>query len=274
MSLLAQIALLTIDRTYRTEISAVIDSTTMNGIDLIRNPATGHEEVICVVSVTIPKSRFASLNLIGVEPIACVMQFNGRLTSQPGEYAPVTPWVEVHAGDVVVTVSETPLLTMDPTEFEQLVTELLRRMGLRAQRTGRSGDGGVDCEATDDRPIVGGKVIVQVKRYAATVPPTVVRDLFGTVHATGATKGVLVTTSGFGPEARAFAQDKPLELIDGLQLNALLRQYNLVAAQSESALSTVGVAEMGQTMPPISPDGQYYWDGTAWQSIATARQYQ
>ena len=117
-------------------------------------------------------------------------------------------------------------------------------------------------------------MIVQVKRYAATVPPTVVRDLFGTVHATGATKGVLVTTSGFGPEARAFAQDKPLELIDGLQLNALLRQYSLVAAQSESALSTVGVAEMGQTMPPISPDGQYYWDGTAWQSIATARQYQ
>ena len=82
-------------------------------------------------------------------------------------------------------------------------------------------------EAYDDRPVVGGKVIVQVKRYSSTVPPTVVRDLFGTVHATGATKGVLVTTSGYGPESIEFVQGKPLELINGIQLEALLRQYEL-----------------------------------------------
>jgi restriction system protein len=155
---------------------------------------------------------------------------------------------------------------MDPSNFEELLVELLRRMGFRAERTGRTGDGGVDCEAYDDRPVVGGKIIVQAKRYSSTVAPSVVRDLFGTVHAKGATKGVLITTSGFGPESRAFAQDKPLELIDGMALEALLTQYDLVAKASVLAW-TQSLEESGQELPPISPDGQYYWSGSAWQSI-------
>lgn len=31
----------------------------------------------------------------------------------------------------------------------------------------------------------------------------------------GATKGILVTTSGYGKDAFNFAKDKPIELIDG-----------------------------------------------------------
>ena len=266
LQLLAQVALLTIDRVYRTEIAPAIQTVTMNGISVMRNPATGHQDVVHLISVTIPQASFVTLNLLGVDPIACVAQFNARVTAHPGEYSPITPWVVANVGDVIATVSDTPILVMDPGEFEQLITELLRRMGLRAQRTGRSGDGGVDCEAYDDRPVVGGKVIVQVKRYGNTVPPAVVRDLFGTVHATGATKGVLVTTSGFGPEARAFAAGKPLELIDGLALNALLRQYDLYRDRSEAPEESP-TPESQPGMPPISPDGRYYWDGTAWRQI-------
>jgi restriction system protein len=224
-------------------------------------------EVICVLSVTIPRQRFAGLNLLGVDPATCVHSLNGRLTASPGEYAPVTPWVEPEAqGDLVVTVGSTPLMEMDPSEFEQLLTELLRRMGFRAERIGRTGDGGVDCDAYDDRPLVGGRVIVQAKRYSNTVSPSVVRDLFGTVHATGATKGVLITTSGFGPESRAFAQGKPLELIDGPALEALLNQYDLAGTASAMA-RTPSAGDLEQELPPISPDGQYYWDGSVWQPI-------
>ncbi len=176
------------------------------------------------------------------------------------------PWVTAEAtGDLRVDVRGAPLLEMNPTAFEQLVAELMRRMGLRTEHTGMSGDGGVDCVAYDDRPVVGGKVIMQVKRYSNTVNPSVVRDLFGTVHASGATKGVLVTTSGFGPESREFAQGKPLELIDGAQLDTLLRQYGLAGSMSQQ--SDAVIPEVSQELPPVSPDGRYYWDGANWQPI-------
>ena len=41
----------------------------------------------------------------------------------------------------------------------------------------------------------------------------------------GATKGILVTTSTFGPEAYAFAKDKPLTLMDGSNLLHLLERH-------------------------------------------------
>jgi restriction system protein len=45
-------------------------------------------------------------------------------------------------------------------------------------------------------PIFGGNVIVQAKRYKHTVGVSAVRDLFGTLQNEGASKGILVTTSG------------------------------------------------------------------------------
>jgi restriction system protein len=56
----------------------------------------------------------------------------------------------------------------------------------------------VDCVAFDNRAIFGGKVIIQAKRYKNTGPVSAVRDLFGSVHNEGASKGILVTTSGYG----------------------------------------------------------------------------
>ncbi|MGI5048414.1 restriction endonuclease, partial [Streptomyces sp. JAC25] len=101
------------------------------------------------------------------------------------------------------------LLEMDPIEFEGLVAALFRARGMHAVTTQRSNDGGVDVEAMDPDPISGGKIIVQVKRYRNTVPPSAVRDLYGTVQGAGANKGVLVTTSGFGPGSYTFAEGKP-----------------------------------------------------------------
>jgi restriction system protein len=41
----------------------------------------------------------------------------------------------------------------------------------------------------------------------------------------GATKGILVTTSSFGPDAYRFAKDKPLTLLDGGNLLHLLAKH-------------------------------------------------
>ena len=52
-----------------------------------------------------------------------------------------------------------------------------------------------------------------------------VRDLYGTVVNEGATKGILVTTSDFGPAAHKFALGKPLTLLNGSNLLHLLEKH-------------------------------------------------
>jgi hypothetical protein len=50
-------------------------------------------------------------------------------------------------------------------------------------------------------------------------------DLYGTVVNEGANRGILVTTSHFGPDSYDFAKDKPISLVDGPNLVAMLRKH-------------------------------------------------
>ena len=52
-----------------------------------------------------------------------------------------------------------------------------------------------------------------------------VRELYGTIVDEGANRGILVTTSHFGPDAREFAKDKPISLVDGANLLAICRKH-------------------------------------------------
>jgi restriction system protein len=78
-------------------------------------------------------------------------------------------------------------------------------------------------------PLRGGKIVIQAKRYTNTVGVSAVRDLYGTVHNEGAKKGILVTTSDFGPDAHAFAKGKPLTLLNGGELLNLLERHGHAA---------------------------------------------
>ena len=106
-------------------------------------------------------------------------------------------------------------------DFELLVSETYRQQGYSVrERGGRQADGGVDLE------LVRGSehVIVQCKHWLnRKVPVQRVRELLGVVTAEGADRGILVATSGFTPDARAFAAGKPLELVDGDALVRLTR---------------------------------------------------
>lgn len=107
--------------------------------------------------------------------------------------------------------------------------DLFAKNGLETKLTRSSRDGGVDAVAFDKRPVLGGKVVIQAKRYRNTVGVSAVRDLYGTMMNEGANKGILVTTSGYGPDAFEFAKDKPIELIDGGGLLYLLEQVGVKA---------------------------------------------
>jgi len=95
-------------------------------------------------------------------------------------------------------------MDLSPFQFETLVAcQSIRKdgPGLEAKLTRSSKDGGVDCVAFDPSPVLGGKVVIQTKRYRHTVGVSAVRDLYGTMMNEGANKGILVATSGYGPDA-------------------------------------------------------------------------
>jgi HJR/Mrr/RecB family endonuclease len=113
-------------------------------------------------------------------------------------------------------------------EFEEFITKLLRVMGFRTQITKASGDGGVDIVAVLDKPIIGGRYLLQCKRLASDslVGAPTIREFYGAVTADRkASKGILITTSGFTIQAKEFAGEVGIELIDGQQLGILLAEY-------------------------------------------------
>ncbi len=128
-----------------------------------------------------------------------------------------------------VTIAQSKSLdSLSGIEFEEFITQLLGAMGFRTQITKASGDGGVDIVAFLDKPIIGGRYLLQCKRLASgsLVGAPTIREFYGAVTADRkASKGILVTTSGFTMQAKEFAGEVGIELIDGQQLRILLAEY-------------------------------------------------
>jgi len=121
-----------------------------------------------------------------------------------------------------------------PSLFEKLVVELLLKMGYGGSREdagraiGRSGDEGIDGIVKEDR--LGLDIIyVQAKRWEGTVGRPEVQKFAGALQGQRARKGVMITTSSFSSEARAYASniDSKIVLIDGEQLAGLMIDHNL-----------------------------------------------
>ncbi|ADB34931.1 restriction endonuclease [Kribbella flavida DSM 17836] len=237
--LVAQCALRALHLVFGNDRYGVVDTVVFNGMVESVDLATGRTVRPCLITLRATREQFTALVLDQLDPVACVRHYFGAEVSRhPEELQPVEPVLEfdladprtIEPVDVVSELDTRPnLLELTPDEFEQLVHNLLTRMGLETRLFRSGNDGGIDCVAYDRRPITGGKFVVQAKLYTRTVPPSAVRDLFGTVVDAGATKGILITTSGFGPSSYQFANGKPLQLIDGTGLLALCHQHDIPA---------------------------------------------
>lgn len=101
-------------------------------------------------------------------------------------------------------------------EFEQLVGEVYRRKGFTVVETGGNGaDGGIDLVLH----MGSDKYLVQCKQWKAVkVGVTVIREFFGVMVAEGAAGGFVVTSGTYTQEAKAFAQGRNIQLVDGILL--------------------------------------------------------
>ena len=206
-----------------------------NGFVTAINRANGISERKCILSLQVSKDRFLAIDLKNVDPKKCFKSLKGVSAAQLIDISPVQPVLTFNMNDrrfvegkEVLMNSGTNLASMDWEDFEHLVRELFEmefsKNGGEVRVTQASRDGGVDAIVFDPDPLRGGKIVIQAKRYTNTVGVSAVRDLYGTVINEGANSGILITTSDYGHDSYEFAKDKPLKLLNGGHLLALLHK--------------------------------------------------
>lgn len=110
--------------------------------------------------------------------------------------------------------------------FEKMVIELMEKMGYgRGEVTQKSRDEGIDGIIYQDK--LGFDVIyVQAKRYdpEKTIGRSELQKFGGALPEKNA-KGLFVTTAGFSPNAKQYAKERHIILIDGQRLTKLMIEY-------------------------------------------------
>ena len=210
----------------------------INGWISRNDPATGKFRSDVTMSLSATKDQLTDLNIEECEAKIAFKSLKGSVGSNPQDYTPIQPIYQfneqddriVESRDVLSSVGEFENLgAMHWEDFEHLIREVFEKEfatnGAKVNVTRASRDSGVDAIVFDPDPIRGGKIVIQAKRYVNTVDVSAVRDLFGTVQNEGANKGILITTSGFGPDSFEFAKGKPLTLMNGQNLLWLLEKH-------------------------------------------------
>lgn len=222
----------------RNDVSDTIKLLVLNGWVKFLEPTTGLETKAYTASLMAEPTQLAALNLKNVDPLAAFQNLHGKSAGKLIEIIPIEPTLNlkrtdsrfVEAKEVLNHIdNNTNLASMDWQDFEHLIRELFEKefsgRGAEVKITQASRDRGVDAIVFNPDPIHGGKYVIQAKRYVNTVDVSAVRDLCAVVRKEGASRGILVTTSTYGGDAYAFANNEPVTLLNGAELLGLLKKH-------------------------------------------------
>lgn len=133
--------------------------------------------------------------------------------------------------------------------FEVMAGEIYRRQKYHVEEHGGAEpDGGIDLLLFKG----GRKIIVQCKRWRNTqIGVSLVRELYGIMTAERADGCIFVSSGDYTPDALAFADGKPIELVDGTKLVALVREV-----QSSAAPKNIPVAPANTDDPSCPKCGR------------------
>jgi restriction system protein len=202
------------------------------------DPATGTPREGIIASLQTSKEEIIALHLNNVDPKSCFRHLKGISTPSLERITPVRPIFVMNKDDRRIIEnrdiaegleSESNLALMPWEDFEHLIRQLFEwefaDKGIEVKVTRASHDRGVDAIMFDPDPLRGGKYVLQAKRYTRPVDVAAVRDLYGTILNEGANRGILVTTSSYGPDTYEFSKDKPISLVDGPNLILMLQRH-------------------------------------------------
>jgi restriction system protein len=133
------------------------------------------------------------------------------------------------------------ILSCSPTFFEQLVVELLVKMGYggsrrdAGERIGQTGDGGIDGIIKEDRLGLD-TIFIQAKRWQGTVGRPEIQKFVGALQGQRAKKGVFITTSSYTADATDYVSriDTKVVLIDGKRLADLMIDFDVGVSAAAS----------------------------------------
>lgn len=110
-------------------------------------------------------------------------------------------------------------------EFEELVAEAYRRQGYTVIENQTGGaDGGIDVWLKKE----GALHLIQCKNWKTTkVGVKVVREMYGVMVAEHGSSVKIIISGMFTQEAKNFANDKPIDLVDGAQLEQLIANVQI-----------------------------------------------
>ena len=122
----------------------------------------------------------------------------------------------------------------DPALFENIVVELLVRMGYGGSRKdagraiGRSGDEGIDGIIKEDHLGLD-NVYIQAKRWSQTVGRPEIQKFAGALQGQRARKGIFITTSDFSKEAYEYVSriESKIVLMDDATLSNLMIEFDV-----------------------------------------------
>lgn len=223
---------------FRNDSVDVIKLLVLNGWVEFDDPSTGNLTRTYTASLAVTKEQIMDLKLSKLDPIAAFSGLKGKSAGRIVDIIPIEPTLSlnrkdkrfVEAKEILSKLgTETNLASMDWQDFEHLIREMFEKefsgRGAEVKITQASRDKGVDAVVFDPDPIHGGKYVIQAKRYTNTVDVSAVRDLCAVVRKEGASRGILVTTSTYGADAYAFAQNEPVTLLNGAELLGLLKKH-------------------------------------------------
>jgi restriction system protein len=154
-----------------------------------------------------------------------------------GFFAAGSFWFSRHRRRLVDCQTSLESLRNTPwKQFEFLVAEAYRRQGYQVEFSlGRGADGGVDLILRRDSRTL----LVQCKQWKVfSVGAPVIREMFGLLTAEKANEAIIVTSGKFTRDAQDFAAGKPICLIDGPQLLALVQSVQMSTGVSPVPLGT------------------------------------
>lgn len=140
------------------------------------------------------------------------------------------------------------LRSVDPSQFEKIVVDVLRAMGYGIDHedatriTGGTSDGGID--GVIDQDVLGlDSIYVQAKRWQNQVGRPEVQAFAGALQGINATRGVMISTAEFSAPAKEYADSlatSRIVLIDGDRLASLMFEHDVGVSPSGSlVLKTV-----------------------------------
>lgn len=215
--------------------------------DLLTAPKYGHIQItkkgLQVLSEGVSSLNAKYLDLISEENETCPSVTEQQSSSSANGKSPqeiLELANESIRAELAQELLET-ILSCSPTFFENLVVDLLLKMGYggsrrdAGERIGQSGDGGIDGIIKEDR--LGLDVIyIQAKRWQGSVGRPEIQKFVGALQGQRARKGVFITTSTYTADAKNYAEniDTKVVLIDGKRLANLMIDFDVGVSVSAS----------------------------------------